>query len=100
MSKPRNILLGFEVGSGDPVYMQIHHSFVSGMTEKSGKTTTLEAIIHRSKRRAIAFKTKRGEVGFSDYNELTPFFKERADWQYVASILEATMKTETSLTLI
>lgn len=92
MSKPRNILLGFEVGSGDPVYMQIHHSFVSGMTEKSGKTTTLEAIIHRSKRRAIAFKTKRGEVGFSDYHELPPFFKERADWQYVASILEATMR--------
>ena len=90
--KPDKILLGFEVGSGDPVFMGVHHSIVTGMTEKSGKTTTLEAIIHRSERRAIAFKTKRGEAGFSDYHEIPPFFKERADWQYVASILEATMR--------
>lgn len=92
MKKPDKILLGFEEGSGETVYMGIHHSIVTGMTEKSGKTTTLEAIIHRSKRRAIAFKTKRGEAGFTDYHEIPPYFKERADWQYVASILEATMR--------
>ena len=86
------ILLGFEVGSGKEVQMRLHHTVVTGMTQLSGKTTTLEAIISRSGRRAIAFKTKRGEEGFNAYEEILPFFNERADWQYVASLLEATLR--------
>ncbi|MDP2899383.1 MAG: LAGLIDADG family homing endonuclease [Candidatus Bathyarchaeota archaeon] len=55
-------------------------------------TTTLEAIISRANRRAIAFKTKRGESGFNSYREIPPFFEERADWQYVSTLLEAVMR--------
>ena len=86
------IMLGFEVGTGKEVQMSLHHTVITGMTQLSGKTTTLEAIISRANRRAIAFKTKRGESGFNNYREITPFFKERADWQYVATLLEAVMR--------
>jgi type IV secretory pathway VirB4 component len=54
------IMLGFEVGTGKEVQMSLHHTVITGMTQLSGKTTTLEAIISRANRRAIAFKTKRG----------------------------------------
>ena len=42
------ILLGFEVSSGKPVYIPLHHMVITGMTQLSGKTTTIEALIHRS----------------------------------------------------
>ncbi len=86
------VLLGFEVETGKEVEMKLHHTVITGMTQLSGKTTALEAIIARSGRRAIAFKTKRGEAGFNAYHEVPPFFRERADWQYVASLLEAIMR--------
>ena len=69
------ILLGFEVSTGKEVHMGLHHTVITGMTQLSGKTTTLEAIISRANRRAIAFKTKRGESGFNSYREIPPFFK-------------------------
>jgi len=83
------ILLGFEVGSGKPVHMRLHHTVVVGMTQLSGKTTTLEAIISRSGLKAIAFITKRGESGFSKFHFIPPFYIERSDWAYVLSLLEA-----------
>ena len=86
------ILLGFEVGTGKEVHMSLHHTVITGMTQLSGKTTTLEAIISRANRRTIAFKTKRGESGFNNYREIPPFFEERADWQYVSTLLEAVMR--------
>ena len=86
------IMLGFEVGTGKEVQMSLHHTVITGMTQLSGKTTTLEAIISRANKRAIAFKTKRGESGFNNYREMPPFFVERADWQYVATLLEAVMR--------
>lgn len=86
------IMLGFEIGTGKEVQMSLHHTVITGMTQLSGKTTTLEAIISRANKRAIAFKTKRGESGFNNYREMPPFFVERADWQYVATLLEAVMR--------
>ena len=83
------ILLGFEVGTGNEVYMSVAHTVVTGMTQLSGKTTTLQAIIDRSGLRAIAFKTKRGEAGFNNYHEILPYFIEQSDWKYVSGILEA-----------
>lgn len=88
----KKILLGFEVGTGDTVYMPLHHTVITGMSQLSGKTTALEAIIYRSGLKAIAFKTKRGEAGFSAYHEVQPFFVEQSDWRYVTSILEATLR--------
>lgn len=90
------ILLGYEVGSGNEVHMENHHTVVTGMTQLSGKTTTLEALVHRGNVKAIAFLTKRGEGGFRGQLEIPPYFKEQRkgrliDWQYVEAILEATM---------
>lgn len=87
-----SILLGFEVGSGAEVRIPLHHMIVTGTTQMSGKTTTLQALISRSERTAIAFRTKRGEADFAEAHQHAPYFRERADWQYVQSILEATMR--------
>lgn len=92
VSPVKGILLGFEVGTGKPVYLRLHHLVITGMTALSGKTTTLEALIYRSGLKAIAFITKRGEVGFQEYHEIPAYFKERSDWQYVESLIEATLR--------
>jgi hypothetical protein len=91
----RFVHLGFEVG-GDkahrsPVVIPIRHMAVTGQTQESGKTTTLEALITRSGLPAIAFLTKRGEASLHG-RQILPYFQDRADWQFVQSILESTMK--------
>ena len=87
------ILLGFQVPSGEPFYLNLHHLVITGMTELSGKTTAIEALIERSGLRAIVFKTKRGEKGFERVGRSLPlYFKERSDWQYVSSLIEATLR--------
>jgi len=85
------VLLGYEWETGEPVYMPLHHLVITGLTQKSGKTTTLEALIHRSGFRAVAFKTKRGEAGFTDYREVQPYYRPRADWQYVESLVNVAL---------
>lgn len=91
--KMNQIPLGFEVGTGEPVFIPLHHLVVCGLTRLAGKTTALEALINRAPGiKAIIFRTKRGETGFGGAKPLTPFLVERADWQYVASLLEAAMK--------
>lgn len=88
----QTIQLGFEVGSGKPVEIPIRHMVVAGQTQEAGKTTTMEALITRGKLPAIAFVTKRGERSFEKARRVEPYFRERADWQFVASVLEATMR--------
>jgi len=85
------ILLGFEVPSGEPVTLPLHHLAIFGMTQLSGKTTTLEALISRSGLKAIAFITKRGESGFSKVNIVTPYYKPRSDWQYVEGLVNVAL---------
>ena len=85
------ILLGFEVGSGRPVHVRLHHLAIFGMTQLSGKTTTLEALISRSGLRAIAFITKRGESGFTRYRLIPAFYRPRADWQYVEGLVNVAL---------
>lgn len=87
----KEILLGFEVGSGKPVHIRLHHLAVFGMTQLSGKTTTLEALISRSGLRAIAFITKRGESGFTSYRLIPPYYRPRADWQYVEGLVNVAL---------
>lgn len=86
-----SILLGYEVGTGIPVSIPLRHMVVTGQTQEAGKTTTLEALIHRASRPAVAFVTKRGEQSFEHGHRIPPYFRERADWQFVASVLEAAM---------
>ena len=83
------IHLGYETGSGAPVEIPLRHMVVTGQTQEAGKTTTLEALISRSGVKAIAFVTKRGEGSFAGARVIEPYFREQADWQFVASILEA-----------
>lgn len=85
------IHLGFEVGSGSPIQIPLRHVVITGMTQLSGKTTTIEGLIKRSNLKSIAFKTKRGEIGFEDARQIPIFFRERSDWRYVESLIEATL---------
>jgi len=86
------ILLGYEIRTGKRVAIEPSHLITTGITQLSGKTTTLEALIKRSGLKAIVFKTKIGETGFSEGNLIPPYFRERSDWQYVTALLEATLK--------
>lgn len=105
--KQQSIHLGFEVPSGEAVEIPLAHLCVTGQTQLSGKTTTLEALISRSGMKAIAFVTKRGEGAFlmpscTDIekagkalalpNYVKPYFRHRADWQFVSDILGAILQ--------
>lgn len=85
------ILLGFSVPDGGPVYIPLHHLAIFGMTQLSGKTTTLEALITRSGLKAIAFITKRGEAGFTRCHPVAPYYKPRADWQFVEGLVNVAL---------
>jgi hypothetical protein len=83
------VRLGFEVGTGAEVLIPLRHMVVTGQTQEAGKTTALEALIARSGVQAVVFITKRGEGSFADARVIPPYFREQADWKYVAAILEA-----------
>jgi hypothetical protein len=84
-----SVLLGFEVGSGEPVEIPIGHMAVTGQSNVSGKTTTLEGVVSRCGLTAIAFLTKRGEGSFRVAQPIAPYFKDRTDWLFISSLLEA-----------
>jgi hypothetical protein len=83
------ILLGYELGTGRAVEIPVRHMAVTGITQESGKTTTLEALIGRSGLRAVTFVTKRGESAFREYPRIPAYFCEHCDWQFVSSLLES-----------
>lgn len=77
------ILVGFECGTGEEVRIKPAHLFVSGLPGEAGKTTTLEALIHRSGLSAISFVTKPGEKCFKseEYSTIKPFFPTQITWK-------------------
>ncbi len=85
------VRLGYELGSGEPVDIPLRHMVVTGLTQHAGKTTTIEALLTRAARPSVAFVTKRGEILLSGTRH-APYFRERADWQYVEAILEAALR--------
>lgn len=87
-----DILLGYKIPTGEEIAIPVRHMCVTGQTQESGKTTALEALIARSERRAIAFVTKRGERSFESGRKILPYFQERADWEFVESVIEAIMR--------
>ncbi len=89
--------LGYEVGTGTAVTIPLRHMVVTGQTQEAGKTTTLEALIARADVRAVTFVTKRGEGAFAGGRRLQPFFRERADWVFVSSLIDATMGEKNKL---
>jgi len=88
------IHLGYVVGTGEPVEIPLRHTAVTGQTQESGKTTTLEGLISRSRLQAVAYVTKRGESSFHVMHPIPPYFQERADWKFVQSLLEASTETK------
>lgn len=86
------IKLGYEVGTGKEVSIKNSHLIVTGLTQEAGKTTTLEALIKRSNKKAIIFKTKVGEKSFLSGTMIPPYFKEQSDWQFIQGLIEATIK--------
>jgi hypothetical protein len=90
------IPLGFEISTGAKVSIPLRHTAITGQTQESGKTTTLEAMIARSGLRAVAFVTKRGEASFASGRSIQPYFTEAVEgqplWQFVEAILEATLR--------
>lgn len=88
------IKLGYEVDTGKEISIPLSHLLVTGLTQLAGKTTTLESLIKRSKKKAVVFRTKIGEKSFLDSTIIPPYFKDRSDWQFVKGLIEATMKTK------
>lgn len=89
MAHVSDVRLGFEVGTGREVRIPVRNLAIAGQTQEAGKTTALEALIARSGLRAVTFVTKRGEGSFTHARRIRPYFKDAGDWQFVASILEA-----------
>jgi hypothetical protein len=83
------ILLGYELGTAKEVFIEPTNMIVTGITQLSGKTTTLESLLKRSGLNAIVFKTKIGERSFTNSIEIAPFFRERSDFEFVRSLIEA-----------
>jgi len=92
MKTKKDIKLGYEIGTGKEVSLKPSHLIVTGLTQAAGKTTTLESLIKRSKKRAIVFRTKVGEKSFLQGTIIPPYFKDRSDWQFVQGLVEATIK--------
>ena len=88
------IPLGFEIQTGQPVSIPLHHTVITGLTGQSGKTTVVEGLLSRlpAGYRALVFLTKRGELPFAWAQRVQPFYRERVDWEYVQSLLEAAMR--------
>lgn len=87
------IHLGHEVGTGQPVLIPLAHTFVTGQTQLSGKTTTLRAIVIRSNCRALAFVTKRGEE--FEGRRIRPYLPREGEqpihWRLVETILASAL---------
>jgi len=88
----RGIKLGYEVKTAKEVSIKPSHLIVTGITQLSGKTTTLESLIKRSGMKAIVFKTKIGEKSFTQGTIIPPFFKDRSDYDFIKSLIEAYAK--------
>jgi len=87
----KKVLIGFEIKKGEKVFLEPDHLIVTGVTQYSGKTTCLESLIQRLGVKAIAFRTKLGEKSFIQGTIIPPFFKDKSDWQFIQSLLEATL---------
>jgi len=95
--KTNKIKLGYEIPTGEEISIEPSHLLVTGITQRSGKTTTLEALINRSKSKAVVFKTKIGEQSFEDGRKIQPFFRERTDYWFVKALIESYAKDKISI---
>lgn len=89
-----DIALGFEIPTGQPVSIPLHHAIFTGLTQMAGKTTTIEGLLSRAPKDyfSLVFRTKRGEIAFESANKVQPFYRPEVNWEYVKSLLEAAMQ--------
>jgi hypothetical protein len=90
------IPLAYELNTGQPVSIPPdRHIICVGLTQQSGKSTTLEAMANQLTGRAVAFITKPGERAFESGETVPPFFLEpqisieTPMWQFVRALMEA-----------
>lgn len=86
------IHIGYEIGTAEKVSISPSHLIVTGVTQASGKTTTLQALIKRGQFKAIIFKTKIGEKGITEGSIIPPYYKDEFDWEYASDLMEASRK--------
>jgi len=85
--------VGYELGTGKVVNIDLNHLIITGTTQTSGKSSCLEGMASRLKDyKIIIFKTKVGEKSFTNGNEIPLFFKHNTGWEFVLQLLELTMK--------
>jgi len=83
------ILVGYEIGTGKPVNINITHTVISGIT-RSGKSETVKALVERAKNhRFLIFDSKSPR----DYNDLGTdipiYIKEKTDPLTLKRLLES-----------
>jgi len=84
--------IGYRVPDGAAVETEIQHLAIFGLTQKSGKTTSLEAFAERVGRTTITFRTKKGDIGFDGAARLEPYFRERVDWRFIEGLISAQLQ--------
>ncbi len=63
---------------------------VTGVTNKSGKTTLLEGLASRGEmQKFLVFRSKPDEQVFREGHFVKPFLQEQADWRYMKQLLES-----------
>ena len=89
----KEVKVGYEMGTGQLIEISPSHLIVTGVTQKSGKTTTLEALAHRTNGyKIVVFKTKVGEKTFQGGTPHSLYLRLKSDWQFISSLIEASMK--------
>jgi len=88
------ILAGYEIGTGEPVEIEVTHLVTTGITNKSGKTTLLEGLASRGpeSQKFLAFRSKPDEQVFKEGHFVKPFLSDQSDWQYMRQLLESSQK--------
>lgn len=84
------ILAGYEIGTGKSVSIEATHMVVTGVTNKSGKTTLLEGLASRGEsQKFLVFRSKPDEQVFKEGHFVKPFLQEQSDWRYMKQLLES-----------
>lgn len=84
--------IGYRVPDGVAVDTELQHLAIFGLTQKSGKTTSLEGFAKRVGATALIFRTKRGDIGFENARQVQPYFRERVDWRYIEGLVSAQLQ--------
>ena len=83
------ILVGYEVGTGKPVNIDVTHTVISGIT-RSGKSETVKALVSRSKdHRFLIFDSKKPRDYIDIGSDIPIFIEEKTDPLTLKRLLES-----------